>query len=54
MTITPENFSGRLSIDATLTGPVVQVTSSGTTVAMAVARRVMDPAEPLDALNRTG
>ena len=44
MTITPENFSGRLSIDATLTGPVVQVTDSGTMVAMAVARRVMDPA----------
>ena len=41
-TITPENFSGRLFIDATLTGPVVQVTGSGTTVAMAVARRVMN------------
>ena len=54
VTIMPENFSGRLSIDATLTGPVVQVTGSGTTVAMAVARRVMDHAEPLDALNRTG
>ena len=45
VTITPENFSGRVFIDATLTGPVVQVTGSGTTVAMAVARRVMDPAE---------
>ena len=44
-TITPENFSGRLFVDATLTGPVVQVTGSGTTVAMAVARRVMDHAE---------
>ena len=53
VTITPENYSGRVSIDATLTGPVAQVTGSGTTVAMAVARRVMDPAEPLDALNRT-
>ena len=41
-TITPENFSGRLFIDATLTGPVVQVTGSGTTVAMAVERRVMN------------
>ena len=42
VTIMPENFSGRLSIDATLTGPVVQVAGSGTTVAMAVARRVMN------------
>jgi len=45
VTITPENFSGRLIIDATLTGPIVQLTGSGTTVAMAVARRVMDQAE---------
>ena len=44
VTITPENYSGRVAIDATLTGPVAQVTSSGTTVAMAVARRVTDPA----------
>ena len=44
VTITPENYSGRLSIDATLTGPVAQVTGNGTTVAMAVARRVTDPA----------
>ena len=44
VTITPENYSGRVSIDAALTGPVAQVTSSGTTVAMAVARRVTDPA----------
>ena len=41
-TITPENFSGRIFVDGTLTGPVVQVTGSGTTVAMAVARRVMN------------
>ena len=41
-TITPENFSGRIFVDATLTGPVVQVTGSGTTVAMAVARRVYE------------
>ncbi|HEX9071764.1 MAG TPA: glycoside hydrolase family 65 protein [Pseudolabrys sp.] len=41
-TITPENFSGTIFVDATLTGPVVQVTGSGTTVAMAVARRVMN------------
>ena len=44
VTITPENYSGTVAIDATLTGPVAQVTSSGTTVAMAVARRVTDPA----------
>jgi kojibiose phosphorylase len=44
-TITPENFSGRLFIDATLTGPVVQVLGNGTTVAMAVARRVMNRTE---------
>ncbi|HET7680190.1 MAG TPA: glycoside hydrolase family 65 protein, partial [Xanthobacteraceae bacterium] len=44
VTITPENYSGRLSIEATLTGPVVQVTGGGTTIAMAVARRVTDPA----------
>jgi kojibiose phosphorylase len=41
-TITPENFSGRIFVDGTLTGPVVQVTRSGTTIAMAVARRVMN------------
>lgn len=45
VTITPENFSGRLLIDAALTGPVVQVLGNGTTVAMAVARRVMNRAE---------
>ena len=42
VTITPENYSGRLSIDAALIGPVAQVTSSGVTVAMAVASRVVD------------
>ncbi len=40
--ITPENYSGRVSIDATLSGPVVKVTSGGTTVAMAMARRITD------------
>ncbi len=45
VTITPENYSGRLFIDATLTGPVVQVRGNGTMVAMAVARRVMNRAE---------
>jgi trehalose/maltose hydrolase-like predicted phosphorylase len=43
-TITPENYSGSVSIDAALTGTVTQVTGSGTTVAMAVARRVVDSA----------
>ena len=41
-TITPENFSGKIFVDDTLTGPVIQVTGSGTTVAMAVARQVMN------------
>lgn len=44
VTITSENYSGRVSIDATLTGPVTQLTVSGTMVAMAVASRVMDSA----------
>ena len=44
--ITPENYSGRVSIDATLSGPVVRVTSSGTTVAMAMARRITDSTGP--------
>jgi kojibiose phosphorylase len=43
-TITPENYNGMLSIDAALTGTATQVTGSGTTVAMAVARRVVDSA----------
>ncbi len=43
VTLTPENYNGELSVDATLNGPVDQVTSRGTRVAMAVARRVMDP-----------
>ena len=43
VTITPENFSGGLFIDAILTGPAVRVTAGGTMVAMAVARRVTDP-----------
>ena len=43
VTIMPENFSGRLLIDAALTGPLTHVTHGGTTVAMAVARRVTDP-----------
>ena len=42
-TITPENYSGRIFVDATLTGPVVQIMGTGTTVAMAVARRVTTP-----------
>ncbi len=42
-TITPENYSGRIFVDATLTGPVVQIMATGTTVAMAVARCVTTP-----------
>jgi kojibiose phosphorylase len=42
VTITPENYSGRVSLDASLRGPAVQVTNGGTTVAMAIARRVTD------------
>lgn len=40
VTITPENFSGRMFVDATFTGSAVQVTSGGTKVAMAVAHRL--------------
>jgi len=43
VTITPENYSERVFIDATLRGPAVQLTSGGTTVAMAMARRITDP-----------
>jgi len=42
VTITPENYSGRASIDATLAGPVTNVTGNGTTVAMAAALRILD------------
>ena len=45
VTITPENFSGGLFIDATLTGPVVQVRGNGVTVAMVVAHGVMNRTE---------
>ena len=47
-TITPENYSGRIFVNATLTGPVVQIMGTGTTVAMAVARCVTTPHRPLD------
>jgi kojibiose phosphorylase len=43
--ITPENYSGKVSIDASLNGPIVKVTSgsrTSTTVAMAMARCVTD------------
>ena len=43
VTITPENYSGKVSFDATLTGPVAQVTSSGATIAMAMAHRITSP-----------
>ena len=44
VTVTPENFGGRAFIDAALIGPKVEVTASGTTVAMAVAHRVVNHA----------
>ena len=44
VTITPENYSGSLSINGILTGPVAQVTINGITIAMEVASRVMDHA----------
>lgn len=43
--ITPENSSTRIFVDAALTGPLVQITGSGTTVAMAVADHVTTPTE---------
>ena len=43
-TISPENYSGRVSIDAALTGTVTELRGSSTTVAMAVARQVVDSA----------
>ena len=42
VTITPENYTGRVSIDSTLSGPVVQITNVGTTIAISVARRIID------------
>ena len=39
--ITPENYSGRLLIDAALTGTATRVTSRGTKVAVGVADRVL-------------
>ena len=44
VTITPENYSGRLFLDATLTVPMTRVIDSGTTVSMAVAHRITDSA----------
>ncbi|HEY2535184.1 MAG TPA: glycosyl hydrolase family 65 protein [Xanthobacteraceae bacterium] len=43
MTITPEDYSGRISIDVTPIGPLDQVTDSGISVIMAVAVRLVDP-----------
>ena len=59
VTLTPENYSGRVSVDAILTGPLTQLTANGTTVGMAVRSRVVDPAGrwtpstelPIDELN---
>ncbi len=44
-TITSGNFSGQMFVDATLTGPIVQVTGNGTTVAMAVAQCIMSSSD---------
>jgi kojibiose phosphorylase len=41
VTITPENYGGRVRIDAALTGFAAQVTRRGTSVAVAVADRVL-------------
>ena len=43
VTLTPEDYSGRVSIDATPTGPLAQLTDSGITVIMAVRNRLVDP-----------
>ncbi|MCL4765455.1 MAG: glycoside hydrolase family 65 protein [Hyphomicrobiaceae bacterium] len=42
-TLTPENYSGRVLIDAAMTGSAALITSRGTKVALAVADRVLDP-----------
>lgn len=42
--ISSENYNGRVSIDAAVTDTVTELTGSGTTVAMAVARRIVDSA----------
>lgn len=43
MTITPKNYSGRISIDVTPSAPLNQVTDSGISVIMAIAIRLVDP-----------
>jgi trehalose/maltose hydrolase-like predicted phosphorylase len=52
--ITPENYSGRISIDTTLTGPLTQVTHSGTRITMAVVSRIADRERPLEAVTEFG
>jgi trehalose/maltose hydrolase-like predicted phosphorylase len=42
--MTPENYSGMVSVDATLTGPVTHVTGDGTSVTMEVVSRIIDHA----------
>jgi trehalose/maltose hydrolase-like predicted phosphorylase len=44
VTLTPESYSGRVSIDAVSTGPLTLLTHSGTTVIMAVHSRLIGPA----------
>ncbi len=41
----PENYSGAIFVDATLTGPVVQIMPTGATVAMAVSRCITTPTD---------
>jgi len=43
MTLTPEDYSGKVSIDATPTGALTHVTESGIAIAMAMCTRLIDP-----------
>jgi trehalose/maltose hydrolase-like predicted phosphorylase len=43
VTLTPEDYSGRVSIDVTPTGLLTHVTESGIAVAMAMFTRLIDP-----------
>jgi trehalose/maltose hydrolase-like predicted phosphorylase len=43
VTLTAENYSGNVTIDATPTGPLIDLTKSGLTVAMALRLRLFPP-----------
>ena len=43
VTLTPEDYGGKVSIDATPTGSLTQLTNAGTKVIMAVRTRLLDP-----------